>query len=101
MYIFLAEHVHMIEVTLTELRKDLFKIIDRVAETGEVLRVRRQGRVIDLSPQTTDKPAVELTPQQRWARFLERPERDIGKPSDFESLENAGHWEWSGEVEPN
>jgi len=91
----------MIEVTLTELRKDLFKIIDRVAETGEVLRVRRQGRVIDLSPQTTDKPAVELTPQQRWARFLERPERDIGKPSDFESLENAGHWEWSGEVEPN
>jgi antitoxin (DNA-binding transcriptional repressor) of toxin-antitoxin stability system len=59
----------MAELTLTELRKDLFRVADRVLETGEPVVVVRKGRRLVLQP---ERP--EITPEARWARYLARIE---------------------------
>lgn len=88
----------MIEVTLTELRKDLFNIIDRVAETGETLRVRRQGRAIDLTPVSTTKNAKDMTPRERFDRWLAKAEAEGPKPCPDDLDTYKGHWTWNPDV---
>lgn len=84
----------MIEVTMTELRRDLFRIIDRMAETGEPVRVRRNGRTIELTALTRNKPASELTPEERFDRWMAEPPlagfEDV--PDDIDT--NKSHWIW-------
>lgn len=73
MYMLKAEHVRMIEVTATDLRKDLFNILDRMVETGESVRLVRKGKVVSINMTTkTPKPKpkggpVGLTPTWPWA----------------------------------
>ena len=46
----------MTEVTLTALRKDLFRLVDSVLETGEPLVIRRGGRRLTLDWRETGGP---------------------------------------------
>jgi hypothetical protein len=39
----------MSDITLTELRKKLFQVADRVLESGTPVRIRRAGRTLTLS----------------------------------------------------
>ncbi len=39
------------QVTPTELRKNLFKLLDRVAETGQPLEINRNGIILRIVPQ--------------------------------------------------
>lgn len=84
----------MIEVTMSELRRDLFRLVDRMAETGEPLRVRRHGLPIDLSAQRPEKAVADMTPQERWDRWLARAETEEFKdcPDDLDTYK--GHWTW-------
>lgn len=88
----------MIEVTMTELRRDLFRLVDRMAETGEPLRVRRHGRVIDLTAQKPEKSVADMTPQERWDRFMAAPPiagfDDV--PNDLDTRRD--HWTWEPDV---
>lgn len=90
----------MAEPSLTDVRKNLFRIVDEMLATEKPYRITRGGKTIELSARLVNDDAAALTPQQRWERFLKRPKRQSDKPSDFESLENAGHWEWRGDGEP-
>lgn len=81
----------MIEVTLTELRKDLFRLIDRVVETGETLRVRRRGRTIDLGLVT---PAGQ-TLQQEYDAYMALGVREDASDFDAGDPADTSHWEWS------
>lgn len=85
----------MIEVTMTELRRDLFRLVDLMAETGESLRVRRRGQAIDLSARTQEKSVSDMTPQERWDRWLEKAkvEGPNDCPDDLDSYK--GHWTWN------
>lgn len=69
------------ELTPTELRKNLYKILDRVAEKGEEVLVRRKGKVLRIK---SDKPP---------GRFdkLEPHDVIIGNPEELVSLKTA---EW-------
>jgi ABC-type molybdate transport system ATPase subunit len=50
MYMSHNEHVHIVnDITLTELRKRLFQVADRVLESGASVRIRRGGRTLTLS----------------------------------------------------
>jgi len=65
MYMSRAHPVHMTEVTLTELRKNLFKLVDRAIETGEPLVVRRKGRKVLIQAPPAESQKQE-TPERRW-----------------------------------
>ena len=44
MYMSGPQHVHMKEVTLTELRRNIFRLVDEALETGEPIVVKRKGQ---------------------------------------------------------
>jgi antitoxin (DNA-binding transcriptional repressor) of toxin-antitoxin stability system len=92
MYIFWAKYVHMAEVTLTELRKHLFRLADQAIETGEPVVVRRKGRKLTLRAETD---VSALSPAERWARFKQLPSPAGRSPAIDE--EAADHWRWSEE----
>lgn len=98
-YVQKSYHVHMSQPSLTDVRKNLFRVVDEMLATDKPYRVTRGGKTIELSARLVDDAAT-LTPQERWQRFLKRPKRHSDKPSDFEALENAGHWEWRDDGEP-
>lgn len=84
----------MSEITLTDMRKDLFRLVDEMVETGRPLRVRRGSRVIELVSRVLEEDGRLPTPQDRWAKFLNKPERPFSGSADFQVLEDGAHWEW-------
>lgn len=86
----------MIEVTATDLRKDLFNILDRMERTGESLRVSRRGRSLTLKPSTTQKSVADMTPQERFDRWMAKGPRPGSENSTYDPSDNS-HWEWNPE----
>ena len=83
----------MSKITLTELRKDLFRLADKALETGEPVVIERNGRTMVLME--AGKP-FEQAPAQTHA---ERMEAFWKKPSPFPPFDydpdDNSHWTWS------
>ena len=73
-------------VTATQLRADLYKLLDQVLETGKPLEIRRKGQVLHIVP-SERRTLQELFPY--------RPELIIGDPDDLV------HIDWSKEWKPS
>lgn len=86
----------MIEVTATNLRKDLFNILDRIEKTGETLRVSRRGRAVDLKPSAVEKPVADMTPEERFDRWATKGPRPGAEDWDYDPTDKS-HWEWDPE----
>jgi len=69
----------------TDLRKNIYKILDQVLETGRAVDVERKGRLLRIVP------ADDATPTERL-----RPMADliVGDPAALE------HIDWSAEWKP-
>jgi hypothetical protein len=86
----------MIEVTATDLRKDLFRILDRMVETGEVLRVRRKGKVLNFTAQAADDDRV-TGHQRKFEAALVRGVREDWADFDAADIADGRHIEWTPE----
>ena len=84
----------MTEVTLTEFRKDLFRLIDEMVATGRPLRIRRRGKTIDLTARTPGKTGPELSPEERYDAYMALGPREGWEdcPNDIDT--NKSHWTW-------
>jgi antitoxin (DNA-binding transcriptional repressor) of toxin-antitoxin stability system len=71
-------------VTASALRQDIYRILDRVLETGEVVEIERKGKLLRIVPPE---------PRRRLDRL---PRRDyiVGDPEDLVHLDWSD--EWSG-----
>lgn len=69
-------------VTPSQLRADVYNLIDRVIETGEPLEIERKGQV------------VRLVPPRRgsWLDRLPRRSAIIGDPEDLVSIDWSSGW---------
>ena len=76
----------MVEITLTNLRKSLFKTVDAVLETGEQVVIRRKGRrlVLREESETPDISYLVL-----WRRYVARGRREDEPDLSFEEIEQA------------
>jgi hypothetical protein len=72
-------------ISATELRANLYRLLDKVAETGEPLLVRRGDRVLRISPDV---------PKGKMKRLISRPEFIKGDP------DSIIHMDWSSEWKP-
>jgi hypothetical protein len=72
-------------LTVTGLRANLYRVLDRVLETGVPVEVERNGRVLRIE-------AVE--PEDRLARLRPHPGAIRDDP------ESLVHVDWSGEWKP-
>lgn len=71
-------------VTVTELRKNIYKLLDEVLETGRPLEIERKGKVLKVTP---EKPKSKLNKLKKRDVMTEDPEYYI-------------HIDWSKEWKP-
>ena len=80
-------------MTPTELRRDLYRLLDQVLDSGEPLEVQRGGRRLRVS--------VAPARTSKLDRLVHRPEIFVGDPEDLVHLSGAEGWEpgdpWSDE----
>ena len=92
-------------VTITELRRNIFRLIDETLETGEPIVLNRKGKRLVLSRETSSSPAAETEAEreERWRKFWAEPPPPGWEDVDlsFETLDRAlkEHWQWDGEPE--
>lgn len=70
-------------ITATELRRNIYKLLDQVLESGEPLEIERNGKVLRLMP-----------PQSRDLEKLFPPRDDVfnGDPEDFVHMDWSHLW---------
>ncbi len=90
-------------VTITELRRNIFQLIDETLATGEPLVVSRgDRRVILRTERPNDAPTAEER-AERWRRFWAEPPPPGWEDLDLslETLDRASkeYWRWDGEAE--
>ncbi|MCF7929630.1 MAG: type II toxin-antitoxin system Phd/YefM family antitoxin [Spirochaetales bacterium] len=66
----------------TKLRQNLYNILDRVIETGEVVEIERKGHVLSISPEK---------PVSKWDR-IEAHQTINGDPEDIVSIDWSDQW---------
>ncbi|MFT4289275.1 type II toxin-antitoxin system Phd/YefM family antitoxin [Nocardioides sp.] len=65
-------------VTATQLRADIFRLLDRVLETGEPLEIKRNGRILRV---------VSTPPESKLSRLVRREGVVNGDPDDLAELQ--------------
>lgn len=78
-------------VTPSQLRVDIYRLIDQVLETGEPLVIRRGGRTLRLVPDA---------PTDRLDRIRTNPHLIVGDPDDLVSVVAAAEWDPERAIRP-
>lgn len=73
-----------VKITATELRANLYRLLDRVAETGEPLEIERGEHIVRI---------IAVAPPSKLARLVRR-DAVVGDPDDLV------HMDWSSEWRP-
>jgi len=95
----------MKEVTLTELRRNIFRLIDESLETGEPIVVNRKGRRVILRGEATELAIAETEEEreERWRKFWAEPPPPEWEHTDLspEAIRQARqeYWKWDEEPE--
>lgn len=79
-------------MTPSQLRQNIYRLIDRVLETGEPLEIHRKGRRLRLVPDEAGS--------NRLAAIHTNPDVVVGDPEALVSVDWAGEWEAERQVHP-
>ncbi len=70
-------------ITATRLRQDIYRLLDRVLETGEALEIERRGRILKV---------VAEPRRSKLDRLVARPDFIRGDPEDLVHLDWSHEW---------
>lgn len=70
-------------VTTSQLRQNIYRLIDEVLETGQPLEIERKGRIVRLVPDTSGS---------RLDRIQGNPDAIVGDPEDLVSIDWSSEW---------
>jgi len=70
-------------VTASQLRADVYNLLDRVLETGEPLEIERGGRLLRI---------VAVQPPSWMDRLVTRPGVVTGDPDDLDRVDGTSEW---------
>jgi antitoxin (DNA-binding transcriptional repressor) of toxin-antitoxin stability system len=73
-------------VTASELRQNIYKLLDEVLETGVPLDIERKGERLRIVP---------AEPLAKLDRLIPHPDYIVGDPDDF------SHMDWYNEWQPD
>jgi len=71
-------------ITASELRQNIYRLLDEVAETGVPLEIERKGKRLRIVP--ADEPRSKLD------RIKGNPEAIIGDPDDIIHMDWIKYW---------
>jgi hypothetical protein len=74
-----------LEITPTELRKNIYKLLDQVLESGDPIEIKRKGKRLLIVPEE---------PEKKLECLESHPDCIVGNPEDFV------HMDWSEEWNP-
>lgn len=72
-------------ITASKLRENVYRILDRVLETGDPVEIVRSGRKLKIIP-------VESSTVGKLDRLQPHPEALIGDPEEIVHLDWSDHW---------
>ena len=67
----------------TDLRRDIYKILDEVLETGRAVEVERKGKILRIVPADSVPPTARLRPI---------PKLIVGDPAALEHIDWSSEW---------
>ena len=70
-------------LTATELRANVYRLLDQVLETGEPLEIVRKGKKLRIVP---------AEPSCLWERLEPKPDVIVGDPEDLVHIDWSGEW---------
>ncbi|QDP98321.1 type II toxin-antitoxin system Phd/YefM family antitoxin [Microlunatus elymi] len=79
-------------VTASELRQNIYRLLDQVLDSGEPLEISRKGRLLRL---VADEPRGD-----RLAGIHTNPNVIVGDPDDLVSIDWSGEWDADRQVRP-
>ena len=82
-YVWFVGSVRPMSVTPSALRADIYRLLDRVIETGEPLEIERNGHVLVITPRE---------PAGRLAALPRRTETIVGDPDELVRVDWSGEW---------
>lgn len=71
------------KVTATQLRANIYAILDQVLATGETVEIERHGRIVRLQP---------VAAEPRLERLEADPRYIVGDPEDLVELDWSHEW---------
>jgi len=71
------------KVTATKLRQNLYRILDRVAETGETVEIVRGDKVLRIAV---------ASPRQKMKRLVSRKDYLKGDPDEIVHMDWTDQW---------
>jgi len=80
------------QITPSQLRQDIYRIIDRVLETGEPLEINRRGEKLHLTPISAER--------DRLARIHTNPDVMTCDPEILVTLDWSQEWNAEGQLSP-
>jgi prevent-host-death family protein len=70
-------------LSLTKVRADLYKIVDRVLETGNPVEIERRGKRVRIVP---------VRPKSKLDNLVKRPGTLVGDPEDIVHMDWSDEW---------
>ena len=70
-------------ITASELRANVYQLIDRVIETGQPLEIERNGHIVRI---------IAVEPASRLAQLPKRPDFVRGDPEELVHLDWSAEW---------
>ena len=75
----------MVKITTTDLRQNLYRILDRILETGEPVEISRHGRTLKIVPQEEPGRLERLEPHDVI----------VGNPEELVHVDWSEYWSGS------
>lgn len=70
-------------VSASELRQNIYRLLDEVLETGQPIEIERKGRRLRISA---------LEAPGKLDRLVPHPDALVGDPDDLVSIDWSEHW---------
>jgi prevent-host-death family protein len=70
-------------ISLTKVRADLYKIVDRVLDTGVPVEIERRGRKVRIVP---------IKHKSKLDNLIKHPGTIVGDPDDLVHMDWSGEW---------
>lgn len=71
-------------ISASQLRQDVYRLLDEVLRTGEPLEIERKGHILRVVPDE---------PRSRLDRIRRHPDVIVGDPEDLVSIDWSSEWD--------
>jgi hypothetical protein len=89
MYVRIGRLVRAMRITASALRQDIYRILDHVLETREIVEIERKGKVLRIMP----------PPVPRRLDLLPKRDAIVGDPMDLVHIDWSEEWDEEPELD--